>query len=260
MGNSNLSKWQSGRPVLPIAAAGMLWIAQATAHGAGPPPRACDATLLAALDRPSGTAYGVRSGGRYCEGTVPALNSGSLALIGVHLGSAQDPSPDLIQVAVPPATGATGPVSITAIDIGHAKSYRLDAEVPSAGLTLDVALVMRPLGLRPSQLAFRASFDSGASVLMVPTLLGQDKTGPVRVLYDATEPVRRFRAQIVDDSGATVQQDVVLDDIKARALIVVPLDRSTASRWVMVKATAYSPLGDAPMPSRTYRIYVPAKE
>ena len=236
-----------------------LSIAQHSAVGAEPIPKGCNAQLLAAVGQPSATVYGVRGGGQYCEGTVPALNAGSLALIGVHLGVLQDAGTNRIQLSVPANFGVAGPVSMAAIDIGHEKSYRLDAEMPTGGLSIDVAPVLRPLGLAPAQLAFRASVDSGASVLMIPTVLANDASGPVRVLYDATEPVRRFRAQIVDEVGVKLQDDVVLDDVKARVPMVVPLNRSTSSRWVLVKATAYSPLNDTPMPSRTYRIFVPAK-
>lgn len=231
-----------------------------SAAGAEPIPKGCDAPLLAAVVQPSATVYGVRGGGKYCEGTVPTLNTGSLALIGVHMGALQNAKADRILLSVPANIGVAGPVSMAVIDIGHSKSYRLDAEIPAGGLSIDVAPVLRPLGLAPAQLAFLASVDSGASVLMIPTVLPNDTNGPVRVLYDATETVRRFRAKIVDDAGAKLQDDVVLDDVKARVPMVVPLDRSASSRWVFVKATAYTPLDNTPMPSRTYRIFVPAKE
>lgn len=259
MDNSDFPRGQAGGSLLPITAVVALSIALHSAVCAEPTPKGCNAQLLSAVVQPSATVYGVRGGGQYCEGTVPALNSGSLALIGVHLGVLPDAGTNRIQILVPANIGVAGSISMAAIDIGRAKSYRLDAEMPAGGLSIDVAPVLRPLGLTSAQLAFRASVDSGAEELMIPILLSNDTGGPVQVLYDATEAVRRFRAQIVDNADVKLQNDVVLDDVKARAPMVVSLNRSVNSRWVLVKATAYSPLNNNPMPSRTYRIFVPAK-
>jgi hypothetical protein len=136
--------------------------------------------------------YQLRSGGRYCDGTVPVKNAGRLEVVSFTLGPIVFPASGSVLLVRRLPVGNDGSLLLTGGDKRPQTSYRLDGNMTGGEFSIDLDAAIRPKGIGAEQFGLFASRQTATGLTYIPVSAG---TAPERA--DAALLVLRASTALV---------------------------------------------------------------